>query len=160
VNYLSHTVVENIKQFAFKGDKSRVVRRTFWLIKVVPTWKKFGKHCSMLIGELHVAVRLHDCRDGNLFHTFYNSVVLPMCFPLPHCHAPANKSTSLLQCQQLIYCQHVRPGLFLWLYSCFKYISFSTFLITSFCLKQTTSWQRRIEGAVMDGRPIACLACR
>jgi hypothetical protein len=40
-------------KFAFKGDKSRVVRRTFWLmkvvrrtlwlIKVVPTWKKFEK---------------------------------------------------------------------------------------------------------------------
>jgi hypothetical protein len=26
--------------------KSRVVRRTFWLIKVVPTWKKFEKRCS------------------------------------------------------------------------------------------------------------------
>jgi hypothetical protein len=38
VNCVSHTVVENLKQFAFKGDKSRVVRRTFWLIKVVPTW--------------------------------------------------------------------------------------------------------------------------
>jgi hypothetical protein len=25
--------------------KSRVVRRTFWLIKVVPTWKKFEKRC-------------------------------------------------------------------------------------------------------------------
>jgi hypothetical protein len=43
MNCISHTVVENLKQFAFKGDKSRVVRRTFWLIKVVPTWKKFGK---------------------------------------------------------------------------------------------------------------------
>jgi hypothetical protein len=32
-------------KFAFKGDKSRVVRRTFWLIKVVPTWKKFEKRC-------------------------------------------------------------------------------------------------------------------
>jgi hypothetical protein len=51
VNCVSHTIVENLKQFAFKGDKSRVVRRTFWLIKVVhrtlwlikvvPTWKKF-----------------------------------------------------------------------------------------------------------------------
>jgi hypothetical protein len=29
VNCVSHTVVENLKQFAFKGDKSRVVRRTF-----------------------------------------------------------------------------------------------------------------------------------
>ena len=26
--------------------KSRVVRRTFWLIKMVPTWKKFEKRCS------------------------------------------------------------------------------------------------------------------
>jgi hypothetical protein len=43
VNCVSHTVVENLKQFAFKGNKSRVVRRTFWPIKVVPTWKKFGK---------------------------------------------------------------------------------------------------------------------
>jgi hypothetical protein len=46
VNCISHTVVENLKQFAFKADKSRVVRRTFWLIKVVPTWKKFGKRWS------------------------------------------------------------------------------------------------------------------
>jgi hypothetical protein len=29
VNCVSHTVVENLEQFAFKGDKSRVVRRTF-----------------------------------------------------------------------------------------------------------------------------------
>jgi hypothetical protein len=29
VNCVSHTVVENLKQFAFKGDKSRVGRRTF-----------------------------------------------------------------------------------------------------------------------------------
>jgi hypothetical protein len=29
VNCVSHTVVENLKQFAIKGDKSRVVRRTF-----------------------------------------------------------------------------------------------------------------------------------
>jgi hypothetical protein len=43
VNCVSHTVVENRKQFDFKGDKSRVVLRTFWLIKVVPTWKKFEK---------------------------------------------------------------------------------------------------------------------
>jgi hypothetical protein len=46
VNCVSHTVVENLKQFAFKGDKSRVVRGTFWLIKVVPTWEKFGKRCT------------------------------------------------------------------------------------------------------------------
>jgi hypothetical protein len=46
VNCVSHTIVENLKQFAFKGDKSRVVRKTFWLIKVVPAWKKFGKRCS------------------------------------------------------------------------------------------------------------------
>jgi hypothetical protein len=39
MNCVSHTVVENLKQFAFKGEKSRVVRRTFCLIKVVPTWK-------------------------------------------------------------------------------------------------------------------------
>jgi hypothetical protein len=39
------TLKKNDK-FAFKGDKSRVVRRTFWLIKVVPTWKKFKKRCS------------------------------------------------------------------------------------------------------------------
>jgi hypothetical protein len=43
VNCVSRTIVENLKQFSFKGDKSRVVRRTFWLIKVVPTWKKFEK---------------------------------------------------------------------------------------------------------------------
>jgi hypothetical protein len=63
-----HTIVENLRvwklhttsffhfkqiyhlkkkdKFAFKGEKSRVVRRTFWLIKVVPTWKKFEKRCS------------------------------------------------------------------------------------------------------------------
>jgi hypothetical protein len=29
VNCVSHTVVENLKQLAFKGHKSRVVRRTF-----------------------------------------------------------------------------------------------------------------------------------
>jgi hypothetical protein len=46
MNCVSHSVVENLKQFAFKGDKSRVVRRTFWLIKVVPTWKKFEKRWS------------------------------------------------------------------------------------------------------------------
>jgi hypothetical protein len=28
VNFVSHTIVENLKQFAFKADKSRVVRRT------------------------------------------------------------------------------------------------------------------------------------
>jgi hypothetical protein len=48
VNYVSHTVVENLKQFAFEGDKSRMVRRTFWLIKVVSTWKRFEKRCSNL----------------------------------------------------------------------------------------------------------------
>jgi hypothetical protein len=42
ISMLVLTYAENIKKndkFAFKGDKSRVVRRTFWLIKVVPTWK-------------------------------------------------------------------------------------------------------------------------
>jgi len=34
-------------KFAFKGDKSRMVRITFWLMKVVPTWKKFEKHCTI-----------------------------------------------------------------------------------------------------------------
>jgi hypothetical protein len=51
MNCVSHTVVENLKQFVFKGDKSRVVRRTFWLIKVGPTWKKFGKRCPKVIPE-------------------------------------------------------------------------------------------------------------
>jgi hypothetical protein len=45
VNFVSHTVVENLKQFDFKADKSRAVRRTFWLIKVGLTWKKFGIRC-------------------------------------------------------------------------------------------------------------------
>jgi hypothetical protein len=45
VNCISHTIVENLKQFAFNGDKSRVVRRISRLIKVVPTWKKFEKRC-------------------------------------------------------------------------------------------------------------------
>jgi hypothetical protein len=35
VNCVSHTVVENLKQFAFKANNSKVVRRTFLLIKVV-----------------------------------------------------------------------------------------------------------------------------
>jgi hypothetical protein len=48
VNCVSNTVVENLKQLAFKGDKSRAVRRTFWLINVVPTWKQFEKRCSTL----------------------------------------------------------------------------------------------------------------
>jgi hypothetical protein len=50
VNCVSHTVVENLKQFAFKADKSRVVRRTFWLIKVVPTWKKVWETLSQTNG--------------------------------------------------------------------------------------------------------------
>ena len=34
--------------------KSRVVRRTFWLIKMVPTWKKFGKRCfKVLTSHIH-----------------------------------------------------------------------------------------------------------
>jgi hypothetical protein len=40
MNCVSHTAVENLKQFPFKGDKSRVVRRTFWLIKSGPHLKK------------------------------------------------------------------------------------------------------------------------
>jgi hypothetical protein len=48
VNCVSHTIVENLKQFAFKGVKSRVVRRTFLLIKVVPAWKKFEKRYPRL----------------------------------------------------------------------------------------------------------------
>jgi hypothetical protein len=63
VNCVSHTVVENLKQFAFKADKSRVVRRTFWLIKVVPTWKKFGKRWSMLS-------RSHTRTHINTMHIF------------------------------------------------------------------------------------------
>jgi hypothetical protein len=42
------TYAQNISKnnkFAFKGAKNRVVRRTFWLINVVPTWKKFEKRC-------------------------------------------------------------------------------------------------------------------
>jgi hypothetical protein len=35
--------------------KSRVVRRTFWLIKVVPTWKKFEKRCARGSGD-HVSL--------------------------------------------------------------------------------------------------------
>jgi hypothetical protein len=54
VNCVSHTIVENLKQFAFKADKSRVVRRTFWLIKVVLTWKKFEKRCSTRFSERHI----------------------------------------------------------------------------------------------------------
>jgi hypothetical protein len=46
MNCVSHTVVQNLKQFAFKWDKSRVVGRTFWLIKVVPHLKKvWGTLC-------------------------------------------------------------------------------------------------------------------
>jgi hypothetical protein len=62
VNCVSHTVVENLKQFALKGDKSTVVRRTFWPIKVVPTWKKFGKRCITVFYK----------RDN-----FYVTVLLP-----------------------------------------------------------------------------------
>jgi hypothetical protein len=52
MNCVSHTVVENLKQFAFKGDTSRAVHRTFWLIKVVPTWKNFEKRWSRQFGEM------------------------------------------------------------------------------------------------------------
>ena len=35
----------------FDNPKSRVVRRTFWLMKVVPTWKKFEKRrCNVSLG--------------------------------------------------------------------------------------------------------------
>jgi hypothetical protein len=43
---LNKFVIKKNDKFAFKGDKSKVVRRTFWLIKVVPTWKKFEKRSS------------------------------------------------------------------------------------------------------------------
>jgi hypothetical protein len=46
VNCVSHAIVENLKQFAFKGDNSRVDRRTFWLVKVAPTLRKFEKRWS------------------------------------------------------------------------------------------------------------------
>jgi hypothetical protein len=101
VNCVSHAVVENLKQFAFKGDKSRAVRRTFWLIKVVPTWKKFGKRCTSppkpLIVTLlwvYISLRLfsrnvklhfqktalfiteehHHARSGDLTAVLYSSI--------------------------------------------------------------------------------------
>jgi hypothetical protein len=40
----AQNILKNDK-FAFIGDKSSVVRRAFWLIKVVPTCKKFEKRC-------------------------------------------------------------------------------------------------------------------
>jgi hypothetical protein len=61
VNCVSHTIVENLKQFAFKGDKSRVVRGTFWLTKVVPTWKKFGKRWYSCVRTQRL-----NCVDENI----------------------------------------------------------------------------------------------
>jgi hypothetical protein len=97
----------------------------------------------VLIGELLFAVRLHDCRDANLFHAFFNFAVVPTRVPLPHCHAPANKIiivSSLLQCLQLIHCQHVRLNLFLWLDRWFKCVSYSASLIVPFCLILTANY--------------------
>jgi hypothetical protein len=75
VNFVSHTIVENLKQFAFKADKSRVVRRTLWLIKVVPTWKKFEKRWFRLYLS-YVIYTVRPC----LIHTCLSHAV-----PLP-CH--------------------------------------------------------------------------
>jgi hypothetical protein len=70
-----------IKQFAFKGDKSRGDRRTFWLIKVVPTWKKFEKRCSIALAGAgkHPAVG-----KLNAWRKLYN--IIPFCtedYPKP-----------------------------------------------------------------------------
>jgi hypothetical protein len=45
--------------------KSRVVRRTFWLIKVVPTWKKFEKHCVRRLVDPRAIVRPKRLRKQN-----------------------------------------------------------------------------------------------
>jgi hypothetical protein len=67
---ISHTIVENLKQLAFKGDKSRVVHRTFWLIKVVPTWKKFEKRCSDTINYASLTLSwLHPHPNHQKTHT-------------------------------------------------------------------------------------------
>jgi hypothetical protein len=66
---LSHTVVENLKQFAFKWDKSRLVRRTFWLIKVVPTWKKFGKRWPTSLWSVVLDAMALQCPWHNTWHT-------------------------------------------------------------------------------------------
>jgi hypothetical protein len=88
VNWVSHTVVENLKQFAFKGDKSwvvrrtfwlikvvrrtfwlkKVVRRTFWLIKVVPTWKKFGKRCYIRTTNISIKISYLERISINCFY--------------------------------------------------------------------------------------------
>jgi hypothetical protein len=83
VNCVSHTIVEKLKQFAFQEDKSRVVRRTFWLIKVVPTWKKFQKRCPrrhitmqyfiLLLGHCEISVERYRCvMCGHCFSPVFN----------------------------------------------------------------------------------------
>jgi hypothetical protein len=58
VNCVSHNKAENQKQFAFKADKSRVVRRTFWLVKVFPTWKKVEKRCCKWLKLFQIFLRV------------------------------------------------------------------------------------------------------
>jgi hypothetical protein len=56
------TYAQNILKndtFAFIGDKSRVFRRTFRLIKVVPTWKKFEKRCSRILRKYAECILCH-----------------------------------------------------------------------------------------------------
>jgi hypothetical protein len=46
--------------------KSRVVRRTFWLIKVVPTWKEFEKRCCKMSVLIRQSKRCHIPNVSNL----------------------------------------------------------------------------------------------
>jgi hypothetical protein len=60
--------------------KSRVVRRTFWLIKVVPTWKKFEKRWSSALWNNSSGNMCPILRTGKLFVVFIRQ---PPPFPSP-----------------------------------------------------------------------------
>jgi hypothetical protein len=75
VNCVSHTIVENLKQFAFKADKSRVVRRTLWLIKVVPIWKKVWETLDSRGSEENREDGQSQGQDMNLRPTEYKVFV-------------------------------------------------------------------------------------
>ena len=58
----------------FDNPKSRVVRRTFWLMKVVPTWKKFEKRWTTLYQPL---LSFQDTFKNVLLSFLFTSFKLP-----------------------------------------------------------------------------------
>jgi hypothetical protein len=84
-------------KFALKADKSRAVRRTFWLIKVVPTWKKFDKRCNRHRATQYGTYRISGSHSGLASHMAWTYIRQrpSVCLSIPDSHKLSGNSQGL-----------------------------------------------------------------